>query len=366
MDDRRDAPNLGRNLMIGVWMCCSLACVFLSLRIYCKSKKHMSLQYDDYLLIVSWVVQVVCSILVTINVTAGFGKHTEDVIADHGTENLVPITLRETIVGFLLTLSIAWSKTSFAVMLLRIMQGKMKTLLWVIIVTMNVFMTLGALSLFLQCSPVAKSWDEHIPGRCWHEFNTVAGMFSSAYSALMDFVLAVLPWPLIWHLKMKTKEKIGTAVAMSMGICAGATAIVKCYYLQKPHGMDFFYEGGYLVIWGSAEVSTTIMAASIPVLRVFVRDIKESMACYRDTASLQAAMKSLAHKSKRSDEIGDNGHEPRIIRLSNGQDSGNATSNWIGSGGITKTQEVHISFDNRVDFCGSGYDEEKIELGVAV
>lgn len=38
------------------------------------------------------------------------------------------------------------------------------------------------------------------------------------YSAAMDFVLALLPWQIIWNLQMKRKEKFGVAVAMSMGI----------------------------------------------------------------------------------------------------------------------------------------------------
>ncbi|KAI0837562.1 hypothetical protein F5Y06DRAFT_270757 [Hypoxylon sp. FL0890] len=349
MDTGRNVPNLGPNLNAGLWVCSSLACSFLSLRLYCKIKRHVSLQYDDYLLVVSWMIQVTCSILVSINVAAGFGKRTEDVIAENGPENIVPITLKETIVGFLMTLSAAWSKTSFAVTLLRITKGQIKTLLWMIIITMNVFMTVGALSLFFQCSPVAKSWDQDIPGACWHEFNTIAGMFSSGYSALMDFVLALLPWPLILHLKMKTKEKIGVAVAMSMGICAGATAIVKCYYLGKPHGEDFFYEGSKLVIWGSAEVATTIMAASIPVLRVLIRDFRESVAWHRQSGSFKSALRSFGRKSRRISghiAIADQRQMPRSL---NDQGSEKSTVSWVDSGGITRPQEVHIRFDHRTN-----------------
>ncbi|KAI6081565.1 hypothetical protein F4821DRAFT_273075 [Hypoxylon rubiginosum] len=346
METHRDVPDRGPNLLAALWTCCSLACVFLSLRVYCKFQRHVALQYDDYLLIVSWTTQLVCSVLVSINVAAGFGKYTADVIAEHGSENIVPITLRETIVGFLMTLAIAWSKTSFAVTLLRVTPGRMKAVLWTIIVTMNVFMTVGALSIFLQCSPVSKSWDEHLPGMCWPTFNLVASMFSSAYSALMDFVLALLPWPLIWHLKMKVKERIGVAVAMSMGICAGATAIVKCYYLQRPHGMNFFYEGGNLVIWGSAEVATTIMAASIPVLRVFVRDIRESVAFYRHSGSFRDALRSLRRK-----QGGESGQEPPALRSSDDRESDKIA--------ITRTQELRISFHNRIEIDGLRLDAEE-------
>lgn len=40
----------------------------------------------------------------------------------------------------------------------------------------------------------------------------------AAYSAAMDLALALLPWKLIWCLKMRTKEKIGVGIAMSMGV----------------------------------------------------------------------------------------------------------------------------------------------------
>jgi len=38
----------------------------------------------------------------------------------------------------------------------------------------------------------------------------------------MDFVLAIFPWILIWHLRMRMVEKIGVGVAMSLGILYGS------------------------------------------------------------------------------------------------------------------------------------------------
>lgn len=40
----------------------------------------------------------------------------------------------------------------------------------------------------------------------------------AVWSALMDFSLAVLPWKILWKLQMRTAEKIGACVAMSLGI----------------------------------------------------------------------------------------------------------------------------------------------------
>jgi hypothetical protein len=40
----------------------------------------------------------------------------------------------------------------------------------------------------------------------------------AAYSGAQDFVLALLPWTLVWNLQMKKKEKVGIAFAMSLGV----------------------------------------------------------------------------------------------------------------------------------------------------
>ena len=46
-----------------------------------------------------------------------------------------------------------------------------------------------------------------------------------AYAALVDITLAMLPWKVLWGLQVKTGEKIGVALAMSMGVlCATPSA----------------------------------------------------------------------------------------------------------------------------------------------
>lgn len=146
-------------------------------------------------------------------------------------------------------LAAAWSKTSFAITLLRISQGWVWALVWCIIVSMNVLLGLSALFNWIQCSPVEKSWNPTVQGTCYPmgrivdylmvstgktftPFVSHSNMFTSnaaikGYSAAMDIILALLPWKLIWPLNMRKKEKIGAIVAMSMGVFAGITGIIK-------------------------------------------------------------------------------------------------------------------------------------------
>ncbi|KAI6088559.1 hypothetical protein F4821DRAFT_268795 [Hypoxylon rubiginosum] len=293
-------PNHGPNIIAAVWTCTPLAFLFLSLRLFCKFYKRTLPFWDDYLLIVSWCIFLSTSILVTLDVRDGFGKHTVDVIDEHGVEALVRIGLRDHIVGFLYLFAIAWSKTSFAVTLLHIVKGKLRAVIWAIIVSTNVLLMMAAFSFIFQCRPIEKLWDPMVPGTCWPDMNSVVSMLASAYSGFMDFVLALLPWTFIWKLNLRRKEKVGVAVAMSMGIFAGSTAIVKCYYLQNLYSIDFFYDGGNLAIWGAAELSTTIMASSIPVLRVLIRDV--TSAASRNHRSMPHANSSLESEGSKATE----------------------------------------------------------------
>jgi len=92
-----------------------------------------------------------------------------------------------------------------------------------------------------------------------------------AWNALMDFVLALTSWTIVWKLQMNIPEKLGFGVCMSLGILVGVVAIVKSFYIRQFDSHDFSYNGVDITAWSAAESAAAIIAASIPVLRVFTR-----------------------------------------------------------------------------------------------
>ncbi|KAM5357914.1 hypothetical protein ACJZ2D_015788 [Fusarium nematophilum] len=100
-----------------------------------------------------------------------------------------------------------------------------------------------------------------------------------AYSAAADFALAFLPWRIIWNLQMRTKEKIGVGIAMSMGIFAGVASIIKAYELHNLFSGSL-YDNISPIYWGTVEAAATIVASSIPVLRVLVQQVISSARQY--------------------------------------------------------------------------------------
>ncbi|KAI0025148.1 hypothetical protein F4780DRAFT_792719 [Xylariomycetidae sp. FL0641] len=364
----------GPSMVASVWVLTAFSLVFLGLRLYCKFVGHRGLWWDDHILIVSWVLLLVSSALVTRNAALGFGMYTPAIFAKYGREaapgHLVAMGLNGTVVGVLLVLGAVWSKTSFAVTLLRLAGGWTTVAVWVVIATMNAFMVFSAVVNFVQCDPVAKVWNHFLPGRCWDpEVNVGIGIAAASYSALMDCALALLPWGMILQLQMKKREKLGVALAMSMGIFSAATAVVKCVQLKALASADFFHDGVNLVIWSSAEVATAIMAASIPLLRVLVREVQSSRRYYHQTTS------AMGDETRRSRARGKSGGGTRTTmtttthNTTNNHNNNNNNNNnkqdndddddrssdrsiifqGAGLSRITKATEVQIQFHARSD-----------------
>ncbi|KAH6838547.1 hypothetical protein B0I37DRAFT_387145 [Chaetomium sp. MPI-CAGE-AT-0009] len=260
--------------LLGVhWGLTAAATVFLLLRLYCKFFIKRNLWWDDWILIASWFTILATDTLTTILVRQfGLGRHSYDQNIYDPPLFIVLINSRATTT---LT-SLAWTKTGFAVALLRLTTDRTKAFVWFIIISINVTLGFSAAVPFIQCQPLAKAWHGELPGNCWPPgVGTKLWIGTGAYSALVDFVLAALPWTFLYRLMLKRKEKIGILLAMSMGVVAGAVAIVKCVQLPRLGQGDAFYEVD-LFAWDIAESTVTMMAACIPALRVLLRDVKQS------------------------------------------------------------------------------------------
>ncbi|KAM7211087.1 hypothetical protein V8F06_013528 [Rhypophila decipiens] len=280
--------NQATKLNSAIWVLTTLSGGFLALRLYCKYLRRKGLWWDDIILIAAWMtITVECAVL-TYMTSLGYGLH----VWDFNMVNMPRLLLSVNIAGSFSVTAAIWSKTSFAFTLLRLTEGKTKWFIWFMIVSMNIAMGLSALLPWVTCSPVQKSWDMTIDGTCWKPTVLVHyNIFSAAYSGLMDIALALLPWKVIWKLQMRLKEKVGVALAMSMGIVAGITGLVKTSKITVMLSHDFA-DGVDLFIWGNAETTTTIIAASIPILRVLIRDVTHSRHYYRHRARYDSGKQS--------------------------------------------------------------------------
>ncbi|KZL64840.1 integral membrane protein [Colletotrichum incanum] len=261
------SKNPAPRVVASVWVMFSVSTVFLFLRVYCRKIRLRGIWIDDYILIVSWVFLLISTSIITELMRLGFGK------AMDFTPHMHTLSSANVVINHV---ALALSKTSFAVTMLRILSGRQKVFIWFLIISMNAILATGAVASWkAACDRPLDSYEAVIPGSCWRvQDSVVMAMVSNGYSALVDFILSLLPWPIIWGLKMKRHEKIGVAIAMSLGIVAGLVGVIKVAKIVTiADDADIPNRLSLLFIWGQAEPNVTIVALSIPILRVLFSEM---------------------------------------------------------------------------------------------
>jgi hypothetical protein len=168
-------------------------------------------------------------------VSLDYGKNVWDMNPD----NFPQMPFVAVFAGFFSVLAAALSKTSFGLTLIRVCRGWVRGLVWFIILTVNAILGTAMLFMWTKCRPVEKIWDDTVEGWCvdpnkivvlfqWSagKFLAILGFGSQAHescsgwSGCADVLLAMVPWTVILGARqtLNIKERIGVAIAMSMGV----------------------------------------------------------------------------------------------------------------------------------------------------
>ncbi|KAH8711984.1 hypothetical protein GQ44DRAFT_714051 [Phaeosphaeriaceae sp. PMI808] len=336
------------------WIVTILSAIFLGLRVYAKLSRHVGLWWDDYILIVSWVLVLNQSISTTVWVSYGYGKPFQDI----NPENLPNLRLLGEIVPSFSFAAASLSKTGFAIMLLRLAKPWIKKLIWFLIMSMNIISFLAVLFVWIACTPVRKGWYPEIEGTCWDgHAMMIHVMVAAGYSGFLDFALSLMPLFLLWNVQVKRREKIGIIIAMSMGFFAGVTTIIKTVYL--PQGWSDGYvsnKSAQITIWGTIEPTVTIIAASIPVLRVFLKEHVSSMSRFYGSGGRKENHYSTIQDGTTVTIKGGGGQTDISQQPDDRSDRG-----ILGGQNIMQISEVSVEYTSRNDTDSMVYEMERMD-----
>ncbi|ESZ95637.1 hypothetical protein SBOR_3985 [Sclerotinia borealis F-4128] len=267
----------GPTIVAVMWTETAIALVTISLRIYTRKFITRNVGLDDYLIIITWFMLMPYTVGCTAAATQGFGQHSEDLTP----EEFSDATRSEIIGQTFCIIGIATSKASVSFFLLRLAVVKWHK--WVLYFTMfsvSGIAIICALFDFIRCDPIAHVWNPYLPAKCWvsTEQFTAISITVGGTSAVADFVLAVLPWFILWDLNMKKKEKILITSSMSLGIFAMVCGVIRTVNLNGLSARsDYSYETIGLILWSSTELTITILTATIPTYRPLYKVIKGSL-----------------------------------------------------------------------------------------
>ncbi|POS77771.1 hypothetical protein DHEL01_v203840 [Diaporthe helianthi] len=251
-----------------IWALFAVSTTFLSLRLCCRHRSAAGFCWDDYVLLGGW------GCIVTANLSASF------CLAPHPDDGNFSLLFAKCAAA----IACALTKTAFCITILRLLtRAHHPAWRWLVWSLMGSF-DLAALLLVIQqwarpCVFEFEDGDVRLTnplgrGQCWpNEVVTGIADFHMAYSAVTDFILALIPLQLIWRFRLSPTEKVGAATAMGCGILASIVPLCKLIVSQIMRGTPGFPRW-FIVSMGLdiIEPLLTIVAQSIPILRVLLSD----------------------------------------------------------------------------------------------
>ncbi|KAG5756993.1 hypothetical protein H9Q70_000409 [Fusarium xylarioides] len=371
------AETRGPMIRTVTWLSVIFPILFVGLRVYTRLFVRKVFGLDDWVIVISLILLICYGAIIEAAVQKGLGRHVEWVLT-FDPQDAVPVALLGQVSQPFVVMSCALGKTSFSISLMRLAaQRFIHRFLWFIVVTMLILHILISIIVFVHCEDPRTTWNPAIVSKCWHpctssEVSLLHTLGSSAdirqaYSAATDFILALLPWAMLWNLNMKNKEKFGVAVAMSLGVFAGAIAVIKCTKLKaNATSTDPTYDVGELLLTACAENALIIMAACIPTLRPMLRKVFPSSAKSSENSHRLKNMNNIMFVPKNKagqwsalieteahpDNTSDNQSDKSILKEHRGTMNGQGNAGPAGgpsspalSPHIRKTMSVNVSYD---------------------
>ena len=72
------------------------------------------------------------------------------------------------------------------------------------------------LTAVLICRPVALQWDKGIDGKCGKVVGQEIAL--AVVNMVIDAIIVALPMPVVWHLQMPVKKKVGISSMFALGL----------------------------------------------------------------------------------------------------------------------------------------------------
>lgn len=263
--------NRGPEVNVVAWAFTGVAIATVTLKLIARASIVKTIGWDDFFIFLSLACSIIAAAFVSYSVTLGLGRHTQAILLVHGKERLVA-TAKWQILGFPFNIaSFSFPNISIAILVNKLLDPNpwRSGLLLALCIVQVLLACTSVCLIYLQCSPAEGLWNPFITSDCWdpslfNDFN----YFVSGYTAMTDFVLAIVPIMAFWKLQMPYSTKLGVCTMMGLTMLSAVVTIVKACYLHLfTDKTDPLYNVVPLVIWGLIEQNVVIVAACVPTVR---------------------------------------------------------------------------------------------------
>ncbi|KAL5043936.1 hypothetical protein BDW71DRAFT_110439 [Aspergillus fruticulosus] len=269
-------PTRSHGVLIASIIFLTLSTIITALRLYTRLRITRTAGLDDILVVLGLCFGIGMAVILCIATENwGWVRHIWDVPLDW----ISMVSKLNLIFQILFSLSCSLTKLSLLWFCKRLLivgnKGIYSTYNIAMIVGMVVVALSSALFVLLsifQCRPIKAYWDPEpqYPHTC---LNDGAIVFSaSTINIFTDVLTTILPMPLIWKLKLPTRQRLAVMGIFSLGIIVDVAGAIRTYYVWNSMiaSYDTTWEGWPVLLAATVEINLGLICASAAALRPLV------------------------------------------------------------------------------------------------
>ncbi|RAL06173.1 uncharacterized protein BO80DRAFT_460417 [Aspergillus ibericus CBS 121593] len=257
----------GIKLLIWMVVFTVLITLILGLRLWAIRVKRRSFKLHDYLILLAYISTCCMAGLTWWAIANGLGAHTADLSAyERGVQ--FQLIVGSSVTWLVGTVSCKLSMISLYTTLFP--SRRFTYAIWAMTILVLAYF-IAFICLFLtQCHPVSYGWNPVPGGSCRSLF--IQEILSITLNMVIDTLIAVLPIPALWRLKMAIRNKITISVMFAMGLIVVAVMAFRLEITLNPSTNADFVQGLYLVgLVSFLELWLSIIVVSLPTLAPLFR-----------------------------------------------------------------------------------------------
>ncbi|KAG7007105.1 calcium-transporting ATpase [Physcia stellaris] len=242
---------------ISMSICLALATVAVILRILARRMNKASLGKDDHMIFVALF-------FAASYVTGNFVEH--------------PVKVAKTILAIeiLYQPSICCVKLSCLLLLHRLFPSRrLHIILWSVAIIIVIYTTTTMFVTIFACRPIRAAWDPSVTGAKCLNLNA-AYSIQAIFNVITDFVILLLPMPILWRLQLNRNKKLQLISIFLTGSFVCAVSIWRVPHMKLAN-QDASYADAPASIWSGVEVCVGIVGACLPTLRPVVKWLSRSI-----------------------------------------------------------------------------------------
>ncbi|KAF4472899.1 integral membrane [Fusarium albosuccineum] len=270
-----DVPIVPRNhaLVICGFLFTSLSTFCVCLRIFARTFLVYTIGLDDFI--------VVASMLGSIAFLTGTVSQIK-----YGLGDAVRLEVLQQFLQSLLATVIAYSFTQITVKISIVVQyrriliskGAQRLFNW-LLTWLSVYGLFCVLSSIITCWPIAKYWNDSIPGGCIDR--SILHYVLASVNIINDILVLIAPWPFLNKLLLGRKAKMALIGVFGCGIFVCIVTMVRLHSLYVNNSAPIDQQpvkGVDIALWSGLEINVAIMCASVSTLRLLFTWMFHSLA----------------------------------------------------------------------------------------